>query len=198
MSIMPISRMFLSETEGWADVLRLHPSLSKLLGYFVLPMSLIPPLMYAYASLLTPGAVLPPLQPPLSGNETLVVGAMFWVTEIAMVFWMALVIQNIAEYLNVFSGFERAFTLAAIAPTPLWLSPLALFVPSLGVNLALTALAWVGSAALIWHGVRPLIGVQEGLAAHRMANIVIFAGVMAWVVMIITLTALLSLVVGLR
>lgn len=201
MSIMTfshMSHMFSSETEGWLDVMRLHPTVKRLLLFFVVPMSLIPSLMYAYAELVTPGSVLPHMQPGLSLYETLVAGSLFCATEVAMVLWMAVVIQGVSERFATAPTFERAFTLAAIAPTPLWLAPVALFIPSMWVNLAVGLLAWVGSVALIRHGVRPILGLEDPAVARRVANTVTFAGVVAWLAMIVILTALLSLIVGLR
>lgn len=198
MSFASFPRMLLSETEGWSDVVRMHPSVKKLLLSFVVPMSLIPAVMYAYAELMHPGAVFPLLAPPLSLGEATVVGVVFFAVEIAMVLLMAIFVQEAGEAVNVQVNYESAFTLAAIAPAPLWLAALALFIPSLWANVLVVAIAWIGSAALIRHGVRPLLGVRDTGKAHRIANAVTFVGVLAWVGLIIVLGLLLSMVFGFR
>jgi len=198
MSFAHLPRMLLSESEGWSDVVRLHPSVKKLLLTFVAPMSLIPAVMYAYAELVQPGGVFPLLEPMLSVREAALVGGLFFVAEIAMVMLMAVFIQQVGESIDIATNYESAFTLAAIAPTPLWLASLALFVPSMWVNVLVVALAWSGSVALIRHGVRPLIGLQDTRKARWMANVVTFIGISAWLALMILLALLLSLVIGLR
>ncbi len=198
MSITSLPRMLLSETDGWRDVVGMHPSVKKMLLSFVMPMSLIPAAMYVYAEVLYPGGVFPLLEPTLSVREAAVVGGLFFLAEVAMVFLMAVFIQQVAESLGVAVSYEHAFTLAAIAPTPLWLSSLALFVPSMWVNALAVVLAWFACVALIRHGVHPLIGLQESVKVHRMANVLTFIGVAAWLALTIALGFLLSFVLGLR
>lgn len=198
MSIASLHRMFLSETEGWSELVRVHPSPRGLMRAYVAPMSLIPLIMYGYAGLVAPGAVFPAVVPAFSGVEMLLVGGLFFATELAMVWLMASYIQQSCEEAGFGTSFEGAFTLAAVAPTPLWLSSLALFIPSSAFNVAVVLLAWFGSAALIRHGVRPLLEIGESIAARRMANTITFAGVMAWVALMVLLALLVSFVVGWR
>lgn len=193
MSPTSLPKMFLSEREGWSDIVRIHPSIIKLLATLVVPLSVIPPLMYAYAELMHPGVVFPLTRPALTAGELFVTGAVFFVCELAMVFFMAMLIQEIAESMDVEVPYEDAYTLAAIAPVPLWLSAMALFVPSLWFTIALVALAWVGSVALIRHGVRPLLHVRDERKAHYIANLVTIGGVGAWISLMVVAAVLLSL-----
>jgi hypothetical protein len=190
--------MLLSETEGWPDIVRVHPSVMKLLLLFVAPMSAIPPLMHAYAQLVHPGAVTLLVQPPLTAGELLLVGGAFYITEIAMVSLMAVYIQQLAESFDLHPKYEETYTLAAIAPTPLWLSSLALFVPNVWFNVAVVLVAWVGSVALIRHGVRPLFRVEDEITAHRLANAVTVAGVGVWIGLMVVLTMSLGMLMGWR
>lgn len=198
MSISSLPRMFVSEKEGWSEMVRLHPSVKKLLLSLVMPMSLLPALMYAFAELAYPGAVFPKLEPSLSIGEAVVVGISFFLVEVLMVALMGVFIQQMAESAGIAQSYEHAFTLAAIAPLPLWLSSLALFVPSLWFNVFAVAVAWVGCVALIRHGVRPLLNIGEARQVRKMANMVTFIGVVAWVVVMVMLAFLLSVVLGLR
>lgn len=193
MSLASLPKMFMSEREGWADIVRIHPSVIKLFTSLVLPMSLIPPLMYAYAEVAHPGVVFPLVRPALTGGDLAVTGAVFFLVELAMVSFVAMLIQEIAEALEVRAAYEDAYTLAAIAPVPLWLSSLALFVPSLGFNVFVVALAWVGSVALIRHGVRPLLHVDDDRKAHYIANMITFGGVGAWISLMVVAAGVLSL-----
>ncbi|MGL1834256.1 hypothetical protein ACKVEX_11675 [Rhodocyclaceae bacterium SMB388] len=120
--------------EGWEDLIRIHPSVMKLFGIYVIPMLLIPPAMFLYAVMVTPGAVFPALVPQIT----------------------------------------------AFAPTPLWLSALALFISSIWVNGLAVAVAWVVSAALIYRGVVPLFKLADRSKARLMGPFVLMAGVIAW------------------
>jgi Yip1-like protein len=196
MSIASLPKMFVSETEGWTDVVKIHPSVYKLFFALVVPLSVLPPLMYAYAGLGHPGAVFPLTEPPMTGREAALVGGAFFLIELATVAFMAMVIRQIGNAHGLDTPYENAYALAAIAPVPLWLASLALFIPMLWANVAVVAVAWIGSVALIRHGVRPLLGVGDVDEAHAMANRVTMAGVAAWIALMVVLALLMSVFLG--
>lgn len=196
MTIASLPKMFVSETEGWTEVTKVHPSTYKLFFALVVPLSLLPPLMYAYAGLTQPGAVFPLTEPPMTGQQAAMVGTAFFLIELAAVAFMAMVIRQISTDHGFDTRYENAYALAAIAPVPLWLSSLALFIPMLWVNVVVVALAWVGSVALIRHGVRPLLGVGDVQEAHAMANRVTMAGVAAWIALMVVMALLMSVFLG--
>lgn len=198
MSLMSLPRMVLSETEGWPDIVRSHPSVTKLLLLFVVPMSLIPPLMYAYAHLAYPGRVTPLVEPPLTIPELAVVGVAFFIIELATVALMAVYIQGLGESAGIRPEYAQAYTLAAIAPTPLWLAALSLFVPNVWVNFLVLSVAWVGSAALIRHGIRPLFKLDDEIRARRLANAITAAGVAVWIGLMVVLIMMLGILLGWR
>src|SRR5690606_27755095 len=82
-------KMVYSYSEGWQDLMRMHPGVNRLMWMYVAPMSLVPAVMFMYAMVVTPGAVLPAVIPYLSTGEALAVGAAFFVIEIGMVALMA-------------------------------------------------------------------------------------------------------------
>ena len=84
---------------------------------------------------------------------------------------------------SVTASYHECFTLAAIAPIPLWLSSLALFVPSLLINMV-GILALFGSTGLIYHGVYALFHMRENLQALQMATVIAGAGLFAWLVLV--------------
>lgn len=196
MTLASLPKMFVSETEGWSDVVKVHPSVYKLFWFLVVPLSVLPPLLYAYAGLAQPGAVFPATEPPMTGREAALVGGAFFLIELATVAFMATVIRQISSDHGFTTPYENAFALAAIAPVPLWLSSLALLVPNVWVNVALVALAWLGSVALIRHGVRPLLGVGDSDEAHSIANRITWAGVAAWIALLAVMALLMSAMLG--
>lgn len=193
MSIANLPAMLISETEGWSDIAQRHPAARRLFLYLVVPMSLIPPLMYAYAERVNPGAVFPLSVPAISGFELLTIGIVLFAVQLLMVSFMAMLIQRMAATQDHDPGYESAYSLAAIAPVPLWLSSLALFVPSLAFNVVVVGAAWVAAIALIRHGVRPLLKVADVKKAHYIANVVTFAGIGAWIGLMIISAAVLSM-----
>ncbi len=198
MSLVSMPRLLISESDGWREISLLHPSVTRLAFYYVAPMSLIPAAMYAYSELIYPGTVFPLLEPVLSLHELAIVGGVFFAAEIVMVYLMAGLIQRVAESIDIVVSYQRTFTLAAIAPTPLWLASLVLFVPSVWAGTLVVAIAWMGTVALIRNGIRPLIGLEDKLVAGWMVTIVTVIGVAAWLALMIILVLVLSVVIGLR
>lgn len=198
MSLADLPHMLISESRGWQDIDRKHPSVIRMLLAVAAPLSLLPPLMYLYASTTAPGAVFPALAPALGMGEALIVGGIFFAVELAMVFMMADVIRQIAQGSDAQPTYAQSFSLAAIAPVPLWLTSLMLFIPSMTFNVLMLAIAWLGTAALIRHGVRTLLHVDDADAAHHISNRITFAGVAAWIGLMVVMSLVLSLVLGWR
>jgi hypothetical protein len=198
MTLTSLPKMLLSEADGWPDVLRIHPTVAQLFAFLVAPMSLIPPLMYAYAQLVHPGIVFAVVEPPLRWEELTVVGAVFFAIEIANVALMASYIQQLGDVADVHPDYPSAYTLAAIAPTPLWLSALGLFVSSVWFNALVVIAAWSCSVALIRNGVRPLFKVDDAHKALQFANAITAAGVAVWVCMLLLFMMTLGILFGWR
>lgn len=190
--------MFVSESEGWNEINRIHPGVTKMLLAVVVPLSLLPPLMYAYANMFHPGQIFPAMEPPLSGGEALLVGGGFFIAELVMVFLMADMIRQIAASHRVIAGFENTFALAAVAPAPLWLASLMMFVPSVWLSVIALAVAWVGSVALIRHGVRPLLHVADRDQARDIASGITIAGVVGWIGLMVVMALMVSAIIGWR
>jgi hypothetical protein len=198
MTLISLPRMFVSETEGWESILHARFSLTMLTVFFVIPMSLIPPLMYAYAQIVIPGHVAPLVVPPLTVRELVLVGAIFFMIELGMVALMGNYVQQLADSRGFAVRYADAYTLAAIAPTPLWLSTLALSVPSVWFNVLVVAVAWAGSVALIRHGIPPLLKVSDHDKARRLANVITAVGVGAWIALLVVMVMLMGMLVGWR
>lgn len=198
MTLTSLSRMMVSESEGWPELSRIHPTTSKLFFAYVLPMSLIAPVMFAFSSLAYPGVVFPQLAPPMSLTEAIIIGAAFLLNELAMVPLMASLIQQTGELTSKTPTYEQAFTLAAVAPSPLWLAPLALFIPSVWVGVLAIAAAWFGAVALIRRGVGPVLKVHDKASLRLLASFITTTGVAAWVALMVVLVLMLSVIIGLR
>lgn len=198
MNLAQYPKMLYSYGEGWKELMQAHPTPAHLLTRFVIPMSILPPAMVAYAEIVRPGSVLPEMVPAISGNEIVLTCAVFFLAQIAMVWLMASVIQKVAEMLDARPDFHNSFTLAAIAPTPLWLASLSLLVPSFSFMVAIGLVAWCLSAALIVHGVEPLFRLENHSRSRLMAGFILSAGVMAWIGLLVVMAMLMSILMQWR
>ncbi len=191
-----IPAMLVSEKAGWEEIDRSHFSSRWFLKSVVLPMSLLPPVLYAYAELVHPGAVFPLSVPALTPMQLTVSGVVFYVAQVLMVSYMAMLIQRMSLARDHDPGYDSAYALAAIAPLPLWLASLSLLVPSTTFVVAVGAVAWVASILLIRHGVRPLLHIADEKTGHYVANLVTGAGIAAWIGLLVVSAMILSILLG--
>jgi len=174
-------KMLTSHGEGWDWLMRIHPSITKIFFAYVVPMSLIPPAMLMYAWRTYTNA--PLLEITL--NQALVLAVIFYATELVVVPVMGRVVQKIGEIADSYPPYENTFALATVVPTPLWLAPLALFVPSLVFNIVVMLLALAGAAALIYQGVDRVFRLHDEGRSRLLAGTVLAAGLVAWVSMMV-------------
>jgi hypothetical protein len=191
-----IPGMLVSEKTGWDEIDKSHFSARWFFKSLVLPMSLLPPALYAYAELVHPGAIFPLSVPALTPMQLLVIGIVFYGMQLLMVPYMAMIIERMAQSRGHEPGYDSAYALAAIAPVPLWLASLALLVPSQSFTLAVTLGAWAASIALIRHGVRPLLHISDEKTAHYVSNMVTMAGITAWIGLMVVSAMILSILLG--
>lgn len=196
MAITDLPGMLFSEEKGWTEIERSHFSHRWFFKALVLPMALLPPMMYAYAEMSHPGVIFPLTLPALTPGQLLVMGIVFYLAQLAMVAFMAMLIQRMAMGRDHDPGYDAAFALAAIAPVPLWLGSLAMLVPSLGFNLAVGLAALVASIALVRHGVRPILHINDEKLAHYIADMVTMAGMAAAVGLVLVAGMVLSILLG--
>lgn len=193
MMMSHIPWMLVSDKTGWEEIDRSHFSARWFFRSLVVPMSLLPPLLYAYAELVHPGALFPLSVPALTPMQLAVTGAVFYGAQLLMVGYMAMLVQRMSMARDHDPGYDGAYALAAIAPVPLWLASLSLLVPNLAFVLAVGAAAWVASILLIRHGVPPLLHIDDEKTAHYVANMVTAAGIIAWIGLLVVSATILSL-----
>lgn len=180
MSIPQLGKLFVSPHEGWDELVRIHPSVFKLYALLVVPLSLIPPLMLEYAGHHYAAALFPTASP-----RTWSIAALFFlVAELLTVPLMAWGIHAVANSRGIMSRYRDAFTLAAIAPVPLWFSALALLSGNIVFIVGVVGLGLIGSVLLIFRGVEGFLGVQEDAVAFDLAYIVTALGLIAWVLLV--------------
>lgn len=181
MKLSTLARLPLSAEQGWPEIERLRPQLVKLFAFIVLPLSLLPPLMLYYA-----GSVHPEVFPPqLAGKDWTQIAGVFFLAEMATLGVMGWLIRQVALTSGLRIGYHDAYLLAAIAPIPLWLSALGLFVPSLAFNVVLSLAAFGLSCGIIYHGIEGLCHTRESVSAAGIVQVVIGAGLIAWALLLV-------------
>lgn len=180
MNLIQMPKMVFSFHDGWDEMIRIHPSITRMFAMVVLPLSLLPPAMIVYAA----GRYGDVFAPGVSIQQWHTAAGIFFVAQLLTVPAMAWLIHLIVtKTYDVRAEYHECFTLAAIAPIPLWLSSLALFVPSLPVNVVIGVVALFGSTGLIYHGVYALFHMRENLQAFQMATVIAGTGLFVWLVL---------------
>ncbi len=179
MNVMQMPKMIYSFSEGWDDVIRINPSVIRLFTLLVLPLSLLPPAMIYYAG----GSYGDVFVPGITTAQWHTAAEIFSIAELLTVPFMAWLIHLVSKFNNEAADYHSCFTLAAIAPVPMWLSSLTLFVPSLTLGVIVGGLGLLCSVGLIYHGVYALLCMREEVKALQMATVITSAGLFMWLIL---------------
>ncbi len=180
MKLMQLPRMMWSSHEGWDELGHEHPSMARLFLGLVLPLSFLPPLMLAQAA----DGIGAQHFPHVPAQAWLLAAAVFFVVELGTVLLMTALIRAVSQSKGASADVHDAFTVAAIAPVPLWLSALVLLQQDIAVVIIVPVVALVASAGLIRHGVENMLQVREAVDAAELALIVTNTGVLAWMLLV--------------
>lgn len=177
MNIALLPQMPFSSTKGWQELEKLHPSVVKVFLMLAVPLSLLPPVMLYYAGthygdLLLPGSDAKPWG---------MIAEIFFLAEMITFGAMGWLIREVASTYKAEISLHDAYLLAAICPIPLWLSALALLVPSLAFIAATSLVALGLSCAIIYHGIYAFCHMHEEMQAAGLTYTVMGAGIVAWV-----------------
>jgi hypothetical protein len=142
--------------------------------------------MLYYAGSLHPGI----FPAHFAGKDWGGIAVMFFLAEMGTVAFMGWFIHEVARTSRLRIDYYDAYLLAALAPIPLWLSALGLFIPSLAFNAGLAIAALVLSCGIIYHGVMGLGHTHEDVAAAGVVQTVIGAGLAAWALLLLLIVLL--------
>lgn len=168
--------LFASPSTGWNNLVQSRPSIPRLYMLHVIPFALIPPVMGYLAGMKYGGQFFP----ALSETKLLLIAVIFFIIELVVVPAMAVIVRQLGEVAEIHPSYHDAFVLAAVAPTPLWLAPIFLLVPSVTLNLLIVSLAMMAAAGFIYYGIPAVFDIREEGHAILMFGAVLIAGVVAW------------------
>jgi hypothetical protein len=161
---------------GWDELRENPPSLGKLVSSVVLQLSLVPPIMMYYAGTSYGDA----FTVELANKEWGFITTIFFLAELLTFAVMGWLIYQVGNTQSAQISFHNAYLLAAIAPIPLWLSALALLVPSLLFAAFVAVVALTLSCYTVYQGLRGLCLIREDVEAMSITYTVMAASVMAW------------------
>jgi hypothetical protein len=164
---------------GWDKFTHTHISALKLFLFYALPLSIVPPAMIYYAGTTYGGTMLP----AMSETQLQAIGIVFYLSELVMTFVVTYLIRRAGEVIDIKPDFDDAYKLAVVVPTPLWLAPLFLFVPSFTVNFTAVVVALMLSGMLIFYSVPDILKVEEKGHAILLSGTILAIGAVAWAVM---------------
>lgn len=164
---------------AWDVFTHTHMSAFKLFLLYAIPLSLVPPAMIYYAGVTYRAGLLP----ELSVMQLQTIGIIFYLAELAMTFVVAYIIQQLGEWVDIKPDFDDAYKLAVVIPTPLWLAPLFMFIPSFMLNLTAGAAALILSGMLIFYSVPPILKVEEKGHAVLLSGSILATGMVVWAAM---------------
>lgn len=153
-----------------------QPSMHRLFLLHVVPFALIPSVMIYIAG--TNQTIL--FFDLLPGNKLLLVSVILFLVQLVVVPAMASIIRQLAEIADSHPSYKQAFTLAAVAPSPLWMAPVFLLIPDILVNIAVTSLAMMASAGFIYFGIPTVFKIKEQGHVYLLFGAILVAGVIAW------------------
>ncbi len=165
--------------EGWNTLARSHMSVLKLFFLYAFPLSLLPPVMIHYAGVTYGGHLLP----MLNEMQLATIGIIFFMAELVMTFVVAFAIRRLGEVVDAKLAFEDCYKLAVVAPTPLWLAPIFLYIPSFMLNLTVGSAAMILSGMLIYYCVPAILKIEERGHAILLSGSILAAGMVAWAAM---------------
>ncbi len=164
--------------ERWNSLTDKHMSVLKLFLFYAVPLSVLPPIMLHYAGI-TYGAK----SLVLTEMQLQTIAIVFFMAELVMTFVVAYVIQRMGEVIDMKPAFEDCYKLAVVVPTPLWLAPLFLFIPSFIVNITAGAAALILSGILIFYNAPAILRIEEEGHAILLSGCILAAGMVAWAAM---------------
>lgn len=187
MSLLNLFWLFFVPTKGWRHLIQARYSMHRLYLLHVVPLSLIPPLFIYFAA----GNYAGDLLPVLSKAQLLLVALILFIVELVAVPLMALILRQLAEIADSHPSYHDAFTLAAVAPTPLWLVPIIFLIPDMLVNLVTLTMALMATVGFIYYGIPSVFRIKERGHAMLLFGAVFTAGIIAWAfLMVVTLVVL--------
>ncbi len=149
------------QSEAWHELADKKPSVQQMLLMYVVPLSIIPPLMLYFVVQNHPKIFMD----ILPGDRLIIFGLGLFFSQVTTVLVTAWITQHLAKMVDIKPSFRDALLVIAAAATPFWLVSIFYLVPSFTVNIALHGVAGLVSAALVNQGIISVFKLKRRGAA---------------------------------
>lgn len=153
-------------SDTWHALAEEKPSILQMLLLYVIPMSIIPPLMLNLVVRNYPKVFMD----ILPGDRLKVVGIILFVSLVAGVLLMAWISQMLADMVEIRPSYRDALLVTAVATTPFWAVSLFYLVPNMTVNIIMHFVAAAASIALVYQGVKSIFRLKRKGAAAMLTT----------------------------
>lgn len=175
MNPLTLFALFATPARGWSRLIHSKPTIPRIFFLHVIPFSLIPPLMLFLAG----GKYGGQFFPTMGATKLLLIGVIFFLVELAAVPIMGMLVRQLGELGEIHPSYKDSFLIAAVAPTPLWMAPIFLLLPSALVNVVVISLALMATAGLLYYGIPVVFRMKEQGHATLVFGAVLIAGTVA-------------------
>jgi hypothetical protein len=173
--------LFFKPTAGWQRLINSRPTIYRLYLLHVIPFSIIP----AFMIYLTGGKHGLLFLNLLPDDKLRVVAIIFFVIQLVVVPIMAIIVRQLAEVAEIHPSYGDSFILASVAPTPLWMAPVFLFIPDIYVNSLVITVAMMAAVGLMYFGIPTIFRIEDKGRSFLFFGAVLMAGLMAWVFLMV-------------
>lgn len=180
MNVLSVFTVTNTPQGGWAELGQSRPPLLKLFAALIFPLSLLPAAMLFYAGTHYGNAMVTGYSAKPWGSIAIV----FFLTEVLTVLLMGWLVGQVAQQHQAHLSTRDAYLIAGLAPIPLWLSSLALLVPSPLFTLVVAGLAFAFSCRVVYNGVYALCQLRDGVAAAAITHTVMGANLFVWTLLL--------------
>lgn len=153
-------------SETWHALAEEKPSILQMLLLYVIPMSIIPPLMLNLVVRDHPKVFMD----ILPGDRLVIVGIIMYLALVFGVIIMAWISKLLAEMVDIKPSYRDAFLVIAVATTPFWAVSLFYLVPNMTVNLVMHGIAGIASIALVYQGIKSIFRLNRRGAAAMLTT----------------------------
>ena len=179
MNIFNLTKMPFSFHGGWDTVITIHPSIIKTFLFLVLPLSLIPPATLLYVG----NNHVPMFWLNIGDSRWTTVALIFFIAELLTVPLMGWLIKAIASEHKFNINFKDAFLLAAITAVPMWISSVGLLATDIWTMIAIGFTGLLIAASLLYHGIYPILKMQDQFEAQSLSFHIFSGGAIVWVML---------------
>ena len=168
-------------SDTWHTLAAEQPSVMKMLWTYIVPMSLIPPVMLNIVARNHPRIFMD----ILPGDRPLIVGLILFVALVVGVLVMAWISKFLAEMVDLKPSYRDALLVIAVAATPFWVASICYLVPNLALNLVLHGVAGVFSVALVYQGILTIFHLHRRGAAAMLTTAIGCTGAIGFGVLLV-------------